>query len=994
MRDFLCSLVRLGSLVLGFFLLSNVVSAQSAITGLVRDATGAVLPGVTVEASSPVLIEKVRSVVSDADGRYTIVDLRPGVYSVTFALTGFNTLKREDVELPGNFTMTLNADLRVGGLAETLTVTGASPIIDVQNTQRTQVVTRELLDALPSARNLTGLAALMPGVRMTNTDVGGNQQMEQVYMVTHGSRLSDSTVQMDGMAMNSLLTDNQVQAYFSDASHAEVTYQTSGLGADVSGGGVKINMIPKEGGNRLSGSAFIGGTDGSWQSNNVTPDLTARGLKGGNRIDHIYDVNFGLGGPIVKDKLWFFASYRKFSTNDIVANAFYKDGSPAVEEQGIQNQMVRLTWQMTPKNKLTAYHDRYPKYKLHELGAFYDPATAAYRRDQHHALYATGQVKYTSTLTSKLLLESGFATNIEYLTILTQPGIAQPRFSPAWYTNIGKYDLTTTQAYDGVPAPTYGIFPAKYVTSAGLSYVTGSHAIKTGMQWGFGYFRNDRDVNGDLIQYYLNGVPSSVAVQNTPVTDHEVLHADMGIYAQDSWTRKQLTLNMGVRFEYFNGALAAQEAGAGRFVPVRQLAEVPNLPNWKDIAPRFGASYDLFGNAKTALKGTVNRYMAGQGLGFAQRYNPMYFQSDVRTWRDVDLIPGTSIPSGQVLPTNGDNIAEDNEIGPPNNKSFGQPILQRRPDPNIGREYDWEYTAAVQHELLQGLQVSATWIRRDTYNMTRTTPTQFAASDYNIINIVNPLDGTSIPIYNLNPLKNGLLDRVDTNSTDSNLRSLNYHGFELGATGRFHGATFFGGWTMDKRILVHCDEIENWGNLAGPQSSSPLYPAGATNTNQPKSDYQYCDQAKLNIPFFHEFKLSGSYLLPWWGIQTNAAFQSYPGAQLPTRWNLTRTTVYPANCKAPCTPGALVIPNLTLANYAVDLTPPGTDYYLRQNQLDWGLRKLFKVKQYTFSAQMDLFNALNSSYVQTQLVNLGPTLGTPTKILQPRLLRLAMQMRF
>jgi hypothetical protein len=993
MRDSMCSLVRLGSFVVGFFLLSNVVSAQSAITGLVRDTTGAILPGATVEATSPALIEKVRSVVSDGEGRYNIVDLRPGTYTVTFTLTGFNTLKREGVELPSNFSLTLNADLRVGGLEESVVVTGASPIVDVQNTQRTQVVTRELLDSLPSARNLTSIAALMPGVRMTNTDVGGNQQMEQVYMVTHGSRLSDTTVQLDGIGMNSLLTDNQVQAYFSDAANQEVTYQTSGLGADVSGGGVKINMIPREGGNKFSGSAFYGGTDGGWQSNNVTPDLVARGLKNGNRIDHIYDFNVGLGGPIVRDKLWFFASYRRFSTNDIVANAAYKDGSPAVEEQQIQNQMVRLTWQISPKNKLTAYNDRYPKYKLHELAAFYDPATAAYRRDQHHALYTTGQVKYTSTVTSKLLFESGFATNIEYLTILPQPGIAQPRFSPAWYTNIGKYDLTTTQAYDGVPAPGYGIFPAKYNINNGISYVTGSHALKTGVQWGFGKFRNDRDINGDLLQLYQNGVPAGVTVYNTPVNDHEVLKADMGIYAQDAWTKKRLTLNMGVRFEYFNGELAPQEAGAGRFVPVRQLAAVPDMPHWFDVAPRFGAAYDLFGNARTALKGTVNRYEAGQGLGFAQRYNPMFYQTDSRTWRDVDLIPGTSIPSGKVLPTNGDNIAEDNEIGPSNNASFGLPILQRRPDPNIGREYDWEYTASVTHEVVQGLSVNASWYRRDTYNMTKTTPTQFSAANYTIIPIVNPLDGSTIPLYNLDPTKTNL-DRVDTNSTDSNLRSLNYHGFELGTTGRFHGATFFGGWTMDKRILVHCDEIENWGNLAGPATSSPLYPAGSTNVNAPKSDYQYCDQSKLNIPFFHEFKLSGSYLLPWWGIQTNAAFQSLPGAQLPTRWTLTRTTRYPANCAAPCTPGALVVPNLTNANYTLDLTPPGSDYYLRQNQLDWGLRKLFRVKQYSFSAQMDLFNALNSSYVQTQITTLGSSLGTPTKILQPRLLRLAMQMRF
>jgi hypothetical protein len=660
----------------------------------------------------------------------------------------------------------------------------------------------------------------------------------------------------------------------------------------------------------------------------------------------------------------------------VVANAFYKDGRPAVEEQGIQNQMVRLTWQVSPRNKLTAYHDRYPKYKLHELGAFYDPETAAYRRDQHHALYATGQVKWTSTVTNKLLLESGFSTNIEYLTILAQPGIAQPRFSPSWYTTIGKYDLLTTRAYDGVPAPAYGIFPAKYVASAGASYVTGSHSLKTGMQWGFGKYRNDRDINGDLVQLYLNGVPALVAVYNTPVTSRENQNADLGVYVQDSWTRKRLTLNMGVRFEYFNGEIANEDVPAGRFVPERHLARVPNLPNWFDVTPRFGASYDLFGDGKTALKGTVNRYMAGQGLGFAQRYNPMQLQSDVRTWTD----------------RNGDNIAQDNEIGPSNNKAFGLPILLRHPDADIKREYDYEYSAGVQRELVPGISVTAAWYRRNTYNMTKTTPTQFTASDYTILNVANPLDGSIIPLYNLNPAKNGLLDRVDTNSTDSNLRRLTYNGFEIGTSGRFRGASFFGGWTFDRRVLVHCDEIENWGNLLG--APSPLYPAASSNVNQPKSDYHYCDQSKLGIPIQHEFKLSGSYLLPWWGIQANAALQSYPGLQLPTRWTLTRATRYPADCKGACTPGGLVIPNLTPAQYVVDLVPAGTSYYGRQTQVDFGLRKLFRVKQYQFSGQVDLFNLVNSSYVQTQNVNFGPALGTPTKILQPRMLRLAMQMRF
>ena len=291
-------------LVLG----SSTVFAQSAISGAVRDTSGAVMPGVSVEAASPVLIENVRSAVTDENGRYTIVNLRPGIYSVTIALEGFNTSRQEGLELPANFTATVNAELRVGALEESVTVTGAAPLVDVQNTQRSVVMNRELMDAVPTARNYSGMAALMPGVRMSNTDVGGNQQMEQVYMTVNGSRQTDSTLQVDGMNLNSLMSDGQVQAYFSDAAVAETNYQTSGITADVSTGGVRINMIPKDGGNTFSGQAFVGGTDGSWQANNVTDELRSRGLRTGSRVAQISDVNFGFGGPIKRDRLWFFSS--------------------------------------------------------------------------------------------------------------------------------------------------------------------------------------------------------------------------------------------------------------------------------------------------------------------------------------------------------------------------------------------------------------------------------------------------------------------------------------------------------------------------------------------------------------------------------------------------------------------------------------------------------------------------------------------------------------
>ena len=335
--------------------------AQSAITGVVKDTSGAVLPGVSVEASSDVLIERFRTVTTDGAGQYRIVDLRPGVYVVTFTLQGFQTLRRDRVDLPSDFTASINADLRVGALEESVTVTAESPIVDVTTAVHTQVLNRDTIDSIPTGRTIQGMGQLIVGISLNLPDTGGARAMQQTYMSTHGMTTSNTTVLVDGMMVNGLQSDGAVQSYFNDAMNQEVSYQTSGIGADTQAGGVRLNMIPREGGNRFSGDFKSAYRPGTWQGNNLTQRHLDKGLQTGNATDRIIDFTASQGGPILKDKLWFFGTARYISVNNFIPDTFLDDGSKGVDDQFIKSGLARLTWQVSPRNKLSLYFDEVDK---------------------------------------------------------------------------------------------------------------------------------------------------------------------------------------------------------------------------------------------------------------------------------------------------------------------------------------------------------------------------------------------------------------------------------------------------------------------------------------------------------------------------------------------------------------------------------------------------------------------------------------------------------
>jgi hypothetical protein len=998
-------------------LLPVAAHAQSQFTGVVKDTSGAVLPGVTVEVASDALIEKTRSVVTDADGAYRIVDLRPGTYTLTFSLEGFATTKREGIQLESNFTMTINADMKVGALEETLTVTGAAPTVDVQSTTKSQVLNRDALDSIPTGRTIQGMGQLITGVSLSTPDIGGSRAMQQTYMSAHGAGASQVTVQVDGLMVNGIDVDGAVQSYFNSSMSQEMVYTTSGASADVAGGGVRLNMIPRDGGNVVSGSAFTGYQRQSFQSNNVTQDLISRGLTTSDGIGKLSNTEGSLGGPIKKDKVWFFGSARIFLLDTLPANTFNgipgtatptsaplpDKSSQGVDPQSIKSFQGRLTFQLSPKNKLSIYNDRILKNRGSAMTAGYDPATAS--AVWNSPIYTTGEVKFSSTATSKVYVEGGFSTNYERYNVIAQPGLSQVPFSPAWYTTISKRDVGTGAYWNYDAGPEAGMYPDRFAASGSVSYVTGTHNVKVGIQDTWGRYRQFRSANGDLQANYLNGVPFQVVIYNTPLNFEDDLKADLGIYGQDSWTLNRLTVNYGARWEYYASGIPTETSGQGRFVAQARTFGPIDMPTWKSIAPRGGVVYDLFGNQKTALKFSMGRYEQAGTTGFSNRYNPLALQQPTVSWTDLN---GDGVPQGELgcvylTPGCEINVSGNATTRAQLPANFGVAALPTF-DPSIKRMYNIETTVSVQHELAKGLSVSAGYYDRRYHNLWRRTNTGVGFSDFTPFTVYSPIDGSPITYYNVSAAKVASLttNLVDTNAAD---RTDNYKGFEYNFSGHLpRGITFFGGGMVERILSNTCDDDWNPNLLL------------------------YCDQTKSGIPWRRQFKVAAAVPVAY-GFQVGVAFQSLPGylygtssigaltgvsgpsgapsatqlanpAGLGSVWLVTPTTAYTASspcvAQGTCTAGQKVDPGITQASLSIPVKPPMTEYGDRINQLDVNVSKSFRAGHFNIQPKIDFFNLLNRAPVTAIL---GTNYGTaayyvPSAVLVPRTFQIGALVRF
>jgi hypothetical protein len=968
-------------------LIPAMASAQSGLAGVVKDSTGAVLPGVSVEAASPVLIEKVRSTVTDRDGLYQILDLRPGTYSVSFTLPGFTLLKRDGIELPASFTATVDAELRVGNVAETITVAGAAPTVDTHTVLQEREFDKPLIDGLPATRSPQALVVFTPGI--TSVRLGGIAGGRDEYLLAiHGGRSGESLITIDG---DKLVftggTGGTTQALrYNQATIEEISVQTGATSAEVQTSAIISNIIPKEGSNHLSGFVTGSYSGKRLQGNNLSAALRATGLRSVNTLIDLYEFTPALGGPLVHDQLWFFSAFRIQSTNQSRAG-LYQDVNPKAWvytpdlSHQLQNRIdnpdmnTRLTWQVTPKNKISVFFEAQDYYQYNRNFQFVTANEATNVTQNFPNTFS--QIVWKSPATARLLLEAGVSSyhfdrdqrrqpNVDFTTIAARE-LSGP--FPGIYFRASPFDSTDQ---------TYGRWDnASYDYKASASYVSGAHAFKTGFYLRHGWSNYSNQVNGDMGITLLNGVPISITQTSTPWLYRTLVKADMGLYGQDQWKLNRLTLDLGVRYDYFHGAADPTSLPATRWVQARNFPGVDNVPNWKDVSPRLGAVYDLTGDGKTAVKAAVGRYVAAEGTGTATANHPLNRSvlSVTRTWsnngtfnpNDPNFDPGCDLnnfllngPCGQI---NNRNFGLNN----PNATTYAEDVIH-----GFGkRGYNWMLSGEIQRQISKELSVAFGYYRRSYGNFTVSRNTLVNPSDYAPYCITAPLN-PGLPegggnlicgLYDVAPTLFGKIQNQVSFASQYGKQTEIYNGFDLTERIRLaNGVQVSGGMNTGRTATDRCFVV-----------TSP-------------QELRFCS---VNPPFQPNFKFTGVSPLPWFGLQAGAVFQLIPGPAITATYTATNAQVIPSLGR-----------NLAMGSSgtaSIELIAPNSLFAASSKQLDLRLTRRIQIGKARLLGNVDIFNILNGSGMQTLSTTYGTTgIGwlKPTLVQAARSLMLGGQLEF
>ncbi len=1033
--------------MLCLLLLPAAAAAQATVAGAVRDSSGAVLPGVSVEATSPALIERVRTGVTDGSGQYRISDLPPGEYELLFSLSGFNSLKRQGVTVSGSGVIPINVELAVGTLSETLTVRGESPLVDTQTARRETVVSAQTIASLPITRNYGGVLNATPGLNV-QPGVNANDLMPSMSTFSaHGGQATEGRVMVNGVSVNGPFGANSVTQFAFDVGNAEEmqVLVSGGLGESETGGPI-ANIIPRSGGNQFSGNTFYSGTTSKFQRDNLDAELQRIGIAQAPTVRRNWDTNFALGGPIRRDRLWFYGNVRSVGVGQVVAagvapNAFAGDANqwlyqavPGVEVRQVESKLDtsgRLTSQLTRRDRVTfayTFQDRCQGSSLTEggdgcrtpgsgwIGAPANADTTAPEAGSGYMDQPTTltQATYTSPISNRQLIDAAIS-RFAYGQIGN--GSVPPDATTGF---IGVTERSNRYGRAGISyrAPlgwaVYDAVPWNW--RAAWSYVTGSHNAKVGYQGTLMKYDWTSYTNPSLQRYFFNtpagaanGVPIGVTYttsENFEFANRAEAHA---IFLQDQWTRGRLSLQGALRYDTVRSWMPAEHNGTdatSRFSPTPvRFERTDSVTGYHDITPRMGLAYDIFGNGRTAIKINAGKYLAAavaDGIyssnSPALNYVRTISGTNGRGWTDsnnnfaVDC--NLLSAAAQDLRSTGGDVCAALTGG---NLNFGSVAPNTIIDPDVlsgwgVRQFNWNFGASVQHTVRSGLSVDLGYNRRWWGNFLTTVNQLVGPGDYDVWTLPIPQNdklpgggGGTAQFVAITPTAAARgAQSYQTKETDfADARTAYWHGVDFNVTARMADRiNLQAGTSTGRGVRDICDLWRARPELQGSNRA---------------------DACAVTEPWMTSFRGLASYRVPKAEVQVSATLRSTRttaggenasnGTSLNANYQLPNTTVLQYLGRLPA--GALAT-GTTTVNLAVpsSLYPPE-----RRNQIDVRIAKILRFGSRRLDVGADIYNLLNANtataFDQTYLFSdNGASYLNPTAIMAPLLVRFNATLNF
>jgi len=997
-------------------LLAPAVASAQQIGGTVSDTTGGVLPGVTVEVRSPALIEQVRTAITDGNGQYLVVALEIGTYSVTYSLPGFGTLVRDQIEMSSGFTANIDVQLSVGDIQETVTVSGATPVVDIQNVEQRAVMDRQVIDSIPTGKSFQSYALLVPGMggydsylTSLSQDSGGMTGQTLGRLAIHGGDQEDQQLEINGMDVGDSLTQGANYSVFPDSNFEELAFNYSASPAEIESGGVRINMIPREGANQFSGHLFTTFTTPGLNADNVGQDLKDRGLSTGTFVDEVWTINPVVGGPLIEDRLWFFGGHTTQRADLLPAdlyleadssNLFYVPGDAvSIDETLIREQNVNFTFQATSRDKIKAYWTNSATNKPRLLqgrtlaSIFVAPASAINGIIRTNTYQAT----WTRPQTNRLLFEAG----VSHLPVRYQLHSTENAYTTGPGTIEVPGPLATRNMSGWFQGATSRNSP-KYtnMVRGSMSYVTGSHNLKFGVTSLWLAENAINSSNNDwtstvvlnyagLADYNPPLYPFHGPISATFRTGRQQIHRarSTGLYAQEQWTLDRLTVNAGIRYDFETSSYPEQILPQTTWQVEAQFLEGQTANGWHDLQPRLGLAYDLLGDGRTAVKFSAHRYGKRNSTDIANLLNPALNNSvQGRTWYD-GLDPfGAGSPAciGTTACIAGDGLVQGTPLDPnPNGEllssstvpAFGLPIISTVFDQNWAfgwgnRPANWEISASIQQELMDGMSVDVAYFHRDWVSFRAFDDRVLGPDDFDRYQLAIPTDprlpgggGGTVSLMDIKPASVQIPSRIYTDADQFGGQTETWQGLDVTIDARLQNVLLQGGLSTGATSTDNCAQL------------------AALPENQGEMAIDYCD---ANHNWVTQVKLLGSYTLPY-DIQVAATLQNQPGPPRIAEVTYTRAQIA----------AALGRPSGGSGSIDVNVIPPGTVFGERFNQLDLRLTKIIPIGDTTrLRAMFDLFNLFNANAVTREQPGFGTTWLTPQVIMPGRLIKFAFQFDF